>query len=57
MERTRPPVQGPNSAIGSLDTNLEMENTFYYNPSVKKSESVNKKTLEIESCDSESQIK
>ena len=47
MEGTRPPAQRPNSAIGSLDTKLEMGNTFDYNPSVKKSESVNKKTLEI----------
>ena len=44
MEGTRPPAQRPNSAIGSLDTKLEMGNTFDYNPSVKKSESVNRKT-------------
>ena len=42
MERTRPPVQRPNSAIGSLDTNLEMGNTFDYNR-VKKWGSVSKK--------------
>lgn len=44
MERTRPPVQRPNSAIASLDTNLEMGKTsdYKYNRSVKKWGSVSK---------------